>query len=199
MDNARFHRRDDPGRSGRSQPRILHGRRPTLEARPDPFGDPAYTQRQRDYATAYRSSRIYTPQMIVNGRDEFVGSRQRQAEQTVARGRGKIQSLNVTLTWDGDDVVAKTTLPEGGTLRAVVVEDGLSTTIERGENAGRTLSHAAVARAMVSADEVAAGEHELRVSVPSDVDVTQARVVLFVEAKGLGKVHAAGQSAMPPR
>lgn len=163
----------------------------------DPFGDPAYTQRQRDYAEAYSSARIYTPQMIVNGTNEFVGSRQRQAEQAVADGRGNIKALDVTLRWDGDDVVAETTAPVGGVLRAVVVEDGLSTTVKRGENAGRTLSHAAVARTMASPGNVDAGKHSVRMTVPRGVNRDNARVVLLVESANLGKMHAAGQAKLP--
>ena len=51
---------------------------------PDPFADGAYTARQGAYARAFGSGGLYTPQMIVNGTDEFVGSDRRRAATAIA-------------------------------------------------------------------------------------------------------------------
>src|ERR1700735_1542793 len=40
----------------------------------DPFSSPQYRARQNDYAVAFKANNIYTPQMVVNGQSEFVGS-----------------------------------------------------------------------------------------------------------------------------
>src|SRR5271155_1438766 len=40
----------------------------------DPFSSPQYRARQNDYAVAFKAGNIYTPQMVVNGLAQFVGS-----------------------------------------------------------------------------------------------------------------------------
>ncbi|MCA9557144.1 MAG: DUF1223 domain-containing protein, partial [Myxococcales bacterium] len=50
----------------------------------DPFSSDAATARQNAYAKAWGTRRLYTPQMVVNGRDEFVGSSEAQADAAVA-------------------------------------------------------------------------------------------------------------------
>ena len=50
----------------------------------DPFSSDAATARQNAYAKAWGTRRLYTPQMVVNGREEFVGSSEAQADAAVA-------------------------------------------------------------------------------------------------------------------
>jgi hypothetical protein len=54
----------------------------------DPFASPRWSERQRQYGRAFRSNRIYTPQLVVNGRTECVGSQEgvvrRQIEAALA-------------------------------------------------------------------------------------------------------------------
>lgn len=50
----------------------------------DPFSDTKWSERQRRYSEAFNSSRIYTPQMVVNGSVEFVGSDRNRARREIA-------------------------------------------------------------------------------------------------------------------
>ena len=52
---------------------------------PDTFGNKDHSDRQRAYATAWGSSRIFTPQLIVNGSDGVVASRKDEVEGVLAR------------------------------------------------------------------------------------------------------------------
>src|SRR4029077_15032103 len=45
----------------------------------DPFSSEAATSRQGDYGAAFGGSQVYTPQMIVDGHAEFVGSSDSEA------------------------------------------------------------------------------------------------------------------------
>src|SRR3546814_16556440 len=51
----------------------------------DPFGDPLHTARQRAYAARLRLPTIYTPPMVIDGIDQFVGARQSEIEATIRR------------------------------------------------------------------------------------------------------------------
>ncbi|MEM8739330.1 MAG: DUF1223 domain-containing protein [Planctomycetota bacterium] len=158
----------------------------------DPFSDAAYSDRQRRYAAAFRSRSIYTPQMIVNGRRQFVGSDARRAQGEVdgaLRGDGR-PSLGVGVAaaasqTDAGDAVLEVRwrvdeVPASASLHLVVVEDGLVTDVPRGENRGRTLRHDGVVRVL---DTRALSDHDgsARLALPERIDLTQASVVAFVQ------------------
>src|ERR1700674_4546644 len=63
----------------------------------DPFSSIEWTIRQQQYAESFGSGSVYTPQMVVDGRSEFAGSRERQSEKELpAARRGEKRSVAVT-------------------------------------------------------------------------------------------------------
>ncbi|HEX3377618.1 MAG TPA: DUF1223 domain-containing protein [Candidatus Acidoferrales bacterium] len=118
----------------------------------DPFSSEAATERQNDYGSAFGGEQIYTPQMIVDGRTEFVGSSDSDALRAI---RSAIQSLKpaVQLDWGAGDNLKINVSPlasaaHGDDLQLflVVAENMLHTDVKRGENAGRALEHNGVVR-----------------------------------------------------
>ena len=136
----------------------------------DPFSDPAYSERQRQYARALGSPRrIYTPQMIVNGVEGFVGSRKEQAYSAINAmlkdGETKIELvLEARIDGDGKRIEVSYRVegaPEQAILNVALLEDGISNEIPRGENAGRRLSHERVVRGFKTASLEKAAEGTL--------------------------------------
>ena len=126
---------------------------------PDTFGAAANSDRQRAYAQSWGSSRIYTPQLIVNGAQGVVGSREGEVENALAAAR---LELPVSLELKGDMLkVGVAAKPGAG--RAVVwlvtYKDRASVLIERGENAGQTIDYTQIVtgKQMVGAWEGAEG------------------------------------------
>ena len=117
----------------------------------DPFSAPAFTARQRTYAEALGSG-TYTPQAVVQGHAELVGSQRAKLLAAIEKaGRGP--RATVTLARSGTDALAVrvTDLPAGTPATDVVLaltETDLATAVRRGENAGRTLRHAPVVRTL---------------------------------------------------
>jgi hypothetical protein len=116
----------------------------------DTLGDPAHTERQRDYAAAHGSRRIYTPQIVVNGRDDFVGSDRRSVDAAIAHS-----SLAVPVTMrrgDGTVEIEVGARPEPhskpATIRLALLTSEAEVAIGRGENAGSTIDYYNVVRAM---------------------------------------------------
>jgi hypothetical protein len=129
----------------------------------DPFDDPAWSQRQRDYSDAFGSDRIYTPQMIVNGAQEFVGSRGDEARRRIDEALAQPASVAVALRVHATAPALPPTgspaaplridydmsgAPARVILHVALVEDGLVSEVRREENRGRTLRHDAVVRAL---------------------------------------------------
>ncbi|MFG2049744.1 DUF1223 domain-containing protein [Micromonospora sp. NPDC048935] len=156
---------------------------------PDRFADAAYTARQEAYARAFGTGRLYTPQMVVNGTVEFVGSDRRRAAGAITSALTSTATSPVTLTapdLSGQRVAVDYQTarpPRGAVLHVAIVERGLDSAIARGENAGRTLRQDNVVRAFTSVDPHAErGRVEL--AAPPDLDPRGATVVGYVQENG---------------
>ncbi|MEN1678903.1 MAG: DUF1223 domain-containing protein [Planctomycetota bacterium] len=156
----------------------------------DPYSSKAFTERQRRYAAAARSTRIYTPQMVVSGRAEFVGSNSRQAGSTLNAALKRPAEATVQLAVSpeatGDAWQVRYTATGAASADAIVlclVADAEAIDVERGENRGRQLAHAGVVRALVERPLSGSPTGEARIAWPA----TQPRgdkpvgVVAFVQ------------------
>jgi hypothetical protein len=164
----------------------------------DPFSAPEYTARQEQYARVLGGEGLYTPQMVVDGWVSGVatpGSLRRGVEKAAGKGKARLEVL-VSSARPGLDVVVRSPSGLSGRLLVVLSEDRLSSKVERGENRGRTLAHAPVARLLVD-DGPVAPEHHLRLGLSSGWRREQLKVVVFVQEQG-GRVVAVGTAPVPP-
>jgi hypothetical protein len=161
----------------------------------DPFSSSAYSQRQYDYATALGLDGVYTPQLVVNGGAEFVGSNGTKASEAIEGALAMPAPTRIALTASldgrsvrvGYDVAG--TIPGNAMLNLAIVERGLSTNVPRGENAGRTLRHENVVRLFTSVAPERSGSRML--TIPDGVDVKNASVVAYVQEKSMKITGAA--------
>ena len=115
----------------------------------DPFGSPMNTARQRRYAEELGLRYVYTPQMIVDGRINAVGSRRDEVLDAIERaGRQRAGfDLRFVESGGGKVVIPAGTAPENGaTIWLAVFDRSHETEIKRGENAGRKLRNTNVVR-----------------------------------------------------
>lgn len=123
----------------------------------DPFSLRLATERQQEYSRVFGEDRVYTPQAVVDGREELIGSTEagvRQAIEKAARRPHTRIALEPTFSAQGiSATITIPSIPPGVTepldLLFFVTEGGLSSAVRRGENHGRTLRHDAVVRDMV--------------------------------------------------
>jgi hypothetical protein len=179
----------------------------------DPFSSSDWTERQRSYAQAFRTDSIYTPQMIVNGSAEFVGSRERQGKNAIEEAaRQATVPVKLSAAAANGQRVAEVTVQVGrweGAPAAeqlevwlAVTETGLHSAVSRGENAGETLYHAAVVRKLQKLGTVAAkpvvGNDErealtAKISIDSGWKAENLQVVAFVQARRTLRIYGAGR------
>jgi len=107
----------------------------------DPHSKPEFSQRQRDSERKRGSNRVYTPQMIVDGHDVFVGSRRDHLEKSLRIKRTeKTVGVVLRVSKDGVVVTLSGALPSSGAvLNVALTNDGVVDHVNRGENIGRTL------------------------------------------------------------
>jgi hypothetical protein len=123
----------------------------------DPFSSEQWTERQQAYAAARNTESIYTPQIVVNGRTEFVGNRAQEARHTIAASTSQLQAeislsalpsakrgreqFNITV-----GKLAETAPSDTPEVWLAITEKGLHSSVNAGENAGHDLRHASVVR-----------------------------------------------------
>lgn len=175
----------------------------------DPFALAAATPRQQAYARAMRAAGargvgVYTPQVIVNGVEGLVGSDEPLARDAIARAAAKAPPTPLTISARraGDDITLDAHAPAaqpGARVVAVLVEDGLTSAVAAGENAGRTLRHDRVVRAEASAP-LTDGRATLSLRPPQGLDLSRAALVAFVQTStpdGPGPITGAASAALP--
>jgi len=178
----------------------------------DPFSSAQWTERQQDYAATFRNDSVYTPQMVVDGRAEFVGSsggearsaiaaavREPKAEITLASRAGSTGKAQVS--------IAVKMLPTAGAQKTqvwlAVTESGLHSNVSRGENAGEDLHHAAVVRSLRKVGDAALNQ-EAAYSGEQDVPLDSAwkrenlRVVAFVQDAKTRHILGAASARVTP-
>jgi hypothetical protein len=168
----------------------------------DPFSQELYTRRQSAYGDRFGLDSVYTPQVVVNGEAQMVGSDGGgvlRAVQASGKAAGKASTVRLRIeraSVVGDKVAVtyavEGEVPKGAEVWAVIADDMASSKVTRGENGGRTLGHVAVARSLV---KVGSGVGTMTVSLPAPGVVegepkTGRHVVLFAQERGVGRVLA---------
>jgi len=179
----------------------------------DPFSSSAWSERQRRYGTALGADRIYTPQIIVNGRRHAVGSDWREVTRLIEEATAvpALATLDVSVTRLGGQQLsvrmsaAFEQHPAVERLSAwlAIVEDGLETPVTRGENAHRTLENNRVVRQLLAAGTFDARSGSLSGHIELDLDPAWTEENLSLTAflqddETLG-VHAAATAVIPAR
>ena len=107
----------------------------------DPYAMPAATARQRAYADTLGLHTVYTPQMVIDGRLDVVGSHRSGVEAAIGKATAQRKlALEITATAGHARVVVPAgKADERGEVLLVVFDSRRETPVKRGENAGRTL------------------------------------------------------------
>lgn len=161
---------------------------------PDPFSSAQATQRQRAYSPLGSGS--YTPQAVIDGRAETIGSRKGMVEQAIAEAAKRPHAtigIKVPARTDPaaplDVMLEIGALPAGSATDAEVLvaltQNAVRVDVKRGENAGKVLEHTAVARQLVVAGPTPATGGSLKASleVPAGVATKELRVIAFVQER----------------
>lgn len=150
----------------------------------DPYSDHAYTVRQYQYARQFKLESVYTPQAVLNGKNEFVGSNRARLTSLVADALHQPASVGVQLSANraGQTITVAYKLAgiaPGTVLNVALVSEHVSTEVKRGENAGRTLTHNNVVRAFTTVKATADGQVTL--PVPADFTPAEGAIIGYVQ------------------
>jgi hypothetical protein len=165
----------------------------------DPFSSRDWTARQSAYAGVLGNGNPYTPQMVVDGRTEFVGGQARKARQLISESarteKAQVTLLQVNPGKDGTETlsvkIAKLPVAKQHDTAEVwlaITETRLHSAVKRGENAGQNLHHAAIVRTIRKIGEAQSGGEisfagELSVALQAGWKRENLKTVVFVQEK----------------
>ena len=176
----------------------------------DPFSSAQYRARQNDYAMAFHADDVYTPQMVVDGQVQFVGSDSARAYHEIsAAARAPAVALNLTArpnVHDPDllDLAVRMSSPRNAklldsNLYLAVTESNLATFVKRGENAGHVVRHSDVVRSFGVIGRVDprgsnGGELVSTLRLPHEWKRENLRAVVFLQERS--SFHITGVSVL---
>jgi hypothetical protein len=170
----------------------------------DPFSMDALTDRQKQYGDRFGLSDVYTPQAVVDGAAQMVGSDVRKLANAVeqAASAAKPELTIPDAQWSGNTLTfsAKGEVNPKAVLMAALAEDSAETAVKKGENAGKNLHHVAVVRVMQEMGKGAEDGRTLTLKVPSSKSgqLGTMRLVVFLADRHNGHVLAVAERTVHP-
>ncbi len=175
----------------------------------DPYSASFYSQRQSTYAKRFGLDSVYTPQMVVDGTSEFVGSNSDQADKAFRKALG-VPKIPVRLSSISAD--ASNTLHahlETGALDSsfgsreaevyvAVALNRAESQVSAGENSGHRLTHVSVVKSLTRIGALKQGQvlaQDVQLKLEPGSDSRSLRLIAFVQEPRQGRVL--GAASMP--
>ncbi len=162
----------------------------------DEFASPAFSKRQKAYAKAAGHRTVYTPQMIVGGRDQLVGAKSMELAELIDQHARQTPGALVSLSRQGGklfvtaDRNGNARLPDLMIVQLVRFDPLRKVDIGRGENAGRTIAYANI---VTSWDPIGNWDGKGPMQFSVDMGGNASPLAVVVQAEGNGPIVAAAQ------
>jgi hypothetical protein len=166
----------------------------------DMFSNADYSKRQIQYGKWLHTSSVYTPQIIVNGKAEFVGS-----NESAIRGAISAQLAlkpKTTLKFqlrpeNGKGIVQyqATNATKNDILVIAVLQKKAETKVERGENAGRMLEHVQIVRQLNSERLNDPGQGHFTIDLPKGFNKNNGEILGLIQEQNNGEILAVAELA----
>lgn len=167
----------------------------------DPFSSAGFTDRQRQYAAVFRGDGVYTPQMVVDGKAELVGSDSRKALRAITEA-AKAPKASVSLSCSANPFGLQVRIDgvqSDGDVLLALTENALDSSVTRGENRGLRMEHDGVTRRITTIGVVK--KQQAFAAMPKlAIDKGWKRenlsAVVFVQDRSNRRISGAGQIAI---
>jgi len=165
----------------------------------DPASLQAATDRQQAYGHVFGPDSLYTPQAVIDGRTQVIGSAEAGIRRAVAdAARQPHAEMTVKASVKGSTLTADVSVAEvpaapRDPLETVLVltQDGLTSVVTRGENGGRTLHNDAVVRLVFGGDATGAATHSYRANLRPEWQRERLHVIAMLQGRASRSIYGA--------
>jgi hypothetical protein len=153
----------------------------------DPFSHVEFSDRQREYGRQFRLESIYTPQLIINGEFEMVGSNRSVAQTDIKNALKEKATVEVTIDdvkKDGNTLLVSCALTgnvDQSDVMAALVQKRAEMKVSAGENRGAKLSHTNVVRSFLQGS--AQQRMKLEIEIPQDLTEDNMQLIVYTQQK----------------
>jgi len=170
----------------------------------DAFSDPDYSKRQREYAKTLNISSVYTPQIVVNGKTEFVGSEEGTLRNAIKTALQKDAPAQLTLTnmqishnavqvhYDAKEVGNQSV------LLLALVQKSAQSHVKAGENSGRMLSHVQIVQKLKTFALSNNKTGTESINLPNEFTPQNWEVIGLIQNTITGEILAASKAPFSP-
>jgi hypothetical protein len=176
----------------------------------DPYSSHEYSERQSAYAARFGRGSVYTPQMVIDGHLELVGSDERKAIAAVENETkfAKVPMSLSAIRFDNNNKLSMhieagplgtPSAAHSASLFLAIADDSDESQVSRGENAGRTLKHVAVLRSFVPVGTVGKSDkvsRDLTVNF-NNQNQRRLRIVGIIQEPSAGRVLGVASARLP--
>jgi hypothetical protein len=162
----------------------------------DKFSDPDFSKRQYQYANWLNHETVFTPEIVINGKKEFIGSDKNSIIDAIADGLGQDSTGPLPLKCRIMRDQIRVECPgksnkEDSQLSFALVQRFAQDEVKAGENQGRTLSHVQIVRRLIYAP---AGENGVTMDLPQNFRLKDWELIGILQDNNTGRVKAAGRT-----
>jgi hypothetical protein len=170
----------------------------------DKYASSLFTQRQKVYDRKFRTGKLYTPQMVVDGDIEFIGSKMDKAEKAVEKSL-KNKKASVDLTIENERLKVKiSAMPEheDATVYLAIAEDGINTRVSNGENAGKDLGHVSLVRVLKGLGRIAPNKNSFELDtnfqIQTDWKKENIKLIVFIQENSSRIIRGSNVISLKP-
>ncbi|MHC0445456.1 DUF1223 domain-containing protein [Flavobacterium sp. 3-218] len=158
----------------------------------DIFSNASYTQRQYDYAQFLGKEPIYTPQVIINGKTDYIGSQETSLRNGIKSALSKPAATDLSLEAKQQNDKLTLNYSINGTLKnsrllVAIVQKSAKSNVKRGENAHRILSHFQIVHRLQTID-LKTSKGSTTIALPKNYNTQDFEVVGFVQDSRTGAI-----------
>lgn len=161
----------------------------------DRFSAATFSNRQRQYANWLHLNSIYTPQIVVNGLTEFVGSNERALEKAIVKGltdsslnrlslRAQVDNSRLKVDYETD------VADKGAILVLALIQKSGQSAVRAGENEGLTLMHVQIVRKLIS-EAIKSKNGNIALDLQKDSEPKKLELIGFIQDKKDGRIICA--------
>lgn len=166
----------------------------------DNFSKAEFSKRQYQYSNQL-NAQVYTPQLVINGKSEFVGSDEYAIKSAITSALSHKSStkLDVKAEVQGGKINVNYSVKDNSStdqLLIALVQKNASSKVTNGENKGYTLRHVQIVHDLYTVENITVGQGKQQIAMPSNFNVNDWEVIAFLQDRQSGAITGAARSAI---